>query len=86
MYRRAFVSFHILFLNSIRFNEFSSLDIRTDGKKYVKCKQMLQNQDLDEICIHVFCYGIVTKNNTTADINDLEFILKSWTVLKVSKT
>lgn len=47
---------------------------------------MLQNQDLDEICIHAFRYGIVTKNNTTADINDSEFILKSWTVLKVSKT
>lgn len=52
----------------------------------MKCKQMLQNQDLDEICIHVFRYGIITKNNTTADINDSEFILKSWTVLKVSKT
>lgn len=50
----------------------------------MKCKQMLQNQDLDEI--HAFRYGIVTKNNTTADINDSEFILKSWTVLKVSKT
>lgn len=30
-------------------------------------------------------YGIVTKNNTIVDINDSEFIVKSWTVLKVSK-